>query len=311
MFRIFYVLVYLLLVCQTGISFANETSNTVRIPNVRLTDARNHVSNPDSIITEEYEDSINHILNILEDSTGTEVAMVIVKNVGDNDVREFATYLFNKWGLGKKGKDNGLLILLVTDEEQRSVVFETGYGIEEVLPDILCSRIQKQYMLEYLKEGNYGKGLLEGVRITADILQKNIIYEGNLVKEDASPWTGMLYLLGFLVFLFVVFFIIRPLCIKRYKKAHPEKCPVCGEQTLTFESDKIVRIATNREEGMRVEKYVCKKCGHTEEKKITIPKLQSNGSSSRNRRDGGGSSYSPGGFWGGGRSGGGGSITRF
>lgn len=313
MSKLYYILTCFLLVCQIDLSFAIETAPTVDIPNTRLTDARNHISDPDSIISEIYEDSINNILNILEDSTGIEVAVVTVKNIGDNEVREFATELFNKWGLGKKGEDNGLLILIVTDEEQRAVVFETGYGIEGILPDILCSRIQKQYMLKYLKDGNYGKGLLEGVKGCTDILLKNKIYEGEVVEEETSIWTGMLYLFGFLAFIYVIFFIIGPLCIKYYKKAHPETCPACGEKALTYESNKVVKTASYKECGMRVEKYICKNCGHIEEKKITINKLRSTGGAVNTKRQNRGSNRSniSGGSWGGGRSGGGGSMTKF
>lgn len=93
------------------------------IPNVRLSDRYNHVSNPDGIIQPQDVDRINRLLQIVEDSLGIEVAVVAVESIGDNDARMFATDLFQHWGLGKKGKDNGLLIQLVTEPTQRSVVF--------------------------------------------------------------------------------------------------------------------------------------------------------------------------------------------
>lgn len=99
-----------------------------------------HVSNPDGIITPDDASRINQLLNVVEDSLGIEVAVVAVNSIGDQDARMFATDLFKHWGLGQKSKDNGLLIQLVTEPSQRSVVFETGYGIEGVLPDAICYR---------------------------------------------------------------------------------------------------------------------------------------------------------------------------
>ena len=111
------------------------------IPNVRLSDRYNHVSNPDAIIRPDDVARINRLLQTVEDSLGIEVAVVAVESIGENDARMFATDLFQHWGLGKKGEDNGLLIQLVTG--QRAVVFETGYGLEGVLPDAICYRLQQ------------------------------------------------------------------------------------------------------------------------------------------------------------------------
>lgn len=308
------ILTLIFILCHGTITYADDTGNSVSIPNVRLTDVRQHVSNPDSIISKAYEDSINNVLNMLEDSTKIQVAVVAVKNIGENDPREFATELFNKWGIGDKKTDNGLLILLVTDKDQRSIVFETGYGIEGVLPDALCSRIQKNNMLPFMKEGDFDKGMLAGVKVCSSVLIKNEIYSQPANDDEDSVLEGFLYLVGFLLFIYVVFFVIRPFCIRRKKRAHPEKCPACGQQTLLYEKNKVVRPATYKNEGLRVETYICTSCGHKEEKKYKINKLNHtgggiSGGTGIGRRNTG--SFRSGGSWGGGRSGGGGSITRF
>src|ERR1035437_1132104 len=59
-------------------------------------------------------------------------------------------------------KDNGLLVLFVLD--QRKVTFETGYGLEGVLPDAICKRIQYQSMTPEFKNGNYDAGFLAGIQ---------------------------------------------------------------------------------------------------------------------------------------------------
>ena len=153
----------LLLVGFASSIFAAKDYSIETIPNVRLSNRLNHVSNPDGIITPDDAARINQLLNVVEDSLGIEVAVVAVNSIGDQDARMFATDLFKHWGLGQKSKDNGLLIQLVTEPSQRSVVFETGYGIEGVLPDAICYRLQQRYMMPDLKAGDYSAGMLKGV----------------------------------------------------------------------------------------------------------------------------------------------------
>ena len=102
--------------------FAAKDYSIETIPNVRLSNRLNHVSNPDGIITPDDAARINQLLNVVEDSLGIEVAVVAVNSIGDQDARMFATDLL-ALGLGQKSKDNGLLIQLVTEPSQRSVVF--------------------------------------------------------------------------------------------------------------------------------------------------------------------------------------------
>lgn len=130
----------------SSVQAASYTVETV--PNAHVSDRSNRVSNPDGIILPEDVATINQMLQLVEDSLSIEVAVVAIESIGDNDARMFATDLFKHWGIGKKGEDNGLLILLVTDPAQRAVVFETGYGIEGILPDAICYRLQQNYMIQ-------------------------------------------------------------------------------------------------------------------------------------------------------------------
>ena len=163
----------LLLIGFASSIFAAKDYSIETIPNVRLSNWLNHVSNPDGIITPDDATRINQLLNVVEDSLGIEVAVVAVNSIGDHDARMFATDLFKHWGLGQKNKDNGLLIQLVTEPSQRSVVFETGYGIEGVLPDAICYRLQQRYMIPDLKAGDYSSGMLKGVMAVTKYLMSS------------------------------------------------------------------------------------------------------------------------------------------
>lgn len=132
------------------------------VPNPRNESVSNWVSNPDHILDESSVEKVNKMLSQLEDSLSIEVAVVALSSIGEDTPTEFAHKLFEYWGIGKKADDNGLLILLVLD--QRKVTFETGYGLEGVLPDAICFRIQQEAMVPWFKNGDFAEGMVQGVQ---------------------------------------------------------------------------------------------------------------------------------------------------
>ena len=112
------------------------------VPNPKTANAHAFVSNPDGILKSETVQQMNEYLDSLQAQTGSEVAIVAVNSIGANELKPFATDLFATWKIGKAKQDNGLLVLFVLD--QKKVTFETGYGLEGVLPDAICKRIQIQ-----------------------------------------------------------------------------------------------------------------------------------------------------------------------
>ena len=152
----------LLLIFVSVSTFLFGTEYTVKtIPYPKTQDANAYVSNPDGILSQEAVSRINVLLDSLEAQNGSEVAVVAVSSIGYEDIKSFATDLFKSWGIGKSQNNNGLLVLFVLD--QRKVTFETGYGLEGVLPDAICKRIQTQAMIPEFKKGNYDVGMLAGV----------------------------------------------------------------------------------------------------------------------------------------------------
>lgn len=309
----------LLLVSVFPLQLSAATDYTVQtIPNVHLSDRNNYVSNPDGIIEPQDVDRINRLLRTVEDSLGIEVAVVAVESIGDNDARMFATDLFQHWGLGKKGKDNGLLIQLVTEPTQRSVVFETGYGIEGVLPDAITYRLQQRYMIPDLKAGNYSVGMLKGVAAVKEYLLASDYERAAMTGNSNRQSEGDdLFLWLSLILMIIVptgFFLIAS-----FLKYRPRICTRCGQKTLVYAGQQVIQKATYHSEGLAEDIYRCKNCGYTEKKNRNISRLRRStgpiiiGGGGRGGGFGGGFGGfgGGGGSWGGGRSGGGGSISRF
>ena len=102
----------------------------------------------------------------LERRTTAEVAVVTVPDLGEfADVDEYAVNMFAAWKIGKKGEDNGVLVLLSMKE--RKVRIEVGYGLEGAITDGAAGDIIRDAMAPSFKTGEYGAGLLAGVRAIA------------------------------------------------------------------------------------------------------------------------------------------------
>lgn len=158
-------------------------------------------------------DSIEALCRELDEKTGAEVAVVTLTDLGGQTIDPVATDLFQAWGIGKKGKDDGVLILLAMRE--RRVRIEAGYGVEGILPDGLCGSIVRRVMGPELAAGKIGPGLLRGAQAVAGVIARDrgVALTGAIAdipgEDDAEggPHQPLLLLVGFfVVFLFSLYF---------------------------------------------------------------------------------------------------------
>ena len=95
---------------------AQEIYTTGNIPKVHLQDKTRYVCNPAGILSTSACDEIVRMLYALEQQTGIETVVAVVPSIGSEDCFDFSHRLLNEWGVGKKGKNTGQVILLVTDQ---------------------------------------------------------------------------------------------------------------------------------------------------------------------------------------------------
>lgn len=114
------------------------------------------------------------LLTELEQKTGAQVAVVTLKSLDGGQIADFSTRLFERWGIGQKGKDNGILLLGATEEGRGNRLrIEVGYGLEGLIPDAAAGRILDTFVLPGWTQGQYGTALANGAaalaqRIAAD-----------------------------------------------------------------------------------------------------------------------------------------------
>ena len=91
-----------------------------------------------------------------EKSSSTQITVITIKNLGGYDIAQYSIELGNRWGVGQKGKDNGVVVLASRDD--RKVNISTGYGVEGALTDITSGRIIRNEITPEFKQGNFYEG---------------------------------------------------------------------------------------------------------------------------------------------------------
>src|SRR5205814_7168110 len=104
-----------------------------------------YVSDFAGVIDAQTRQQLESVLAELEQKTSAEVAVVTVRGLEGRDIEGYANDLFTAWGIGKKGKDNGVLFLI--SPQDRKMRIEVGYGLEGILPDGAVGRIRDTYVL--------------------------------------------------------------------------------------------------------------------------------------------------------------------
>jgi len=118
----------------------------------------NHVVDLAGIIDANLEDGLNRYLLELEQKTTAQMVVLTVRDLEGEDIFDASLHIANdKWKLGQKGKDNGILLMISLND--RKYWTQVGYGLEGVLPDSLTGSIGRQYLVPYFKKGDYSTGI--------------------------------------------------------------------------------------------------------------------------------------------------------
>jgi uncharacterized protein len=140
------------------------------------------------------------------DSTSTQIAIVIVPSLGGYDKSDYAQQLAEKWGIGQKGLNNGVLILIKpkTADSDGQIQIAPGYGLEPVIPDITCAEIIDREILPAFRNGDYYTGLDKATTILMGLARNE--FSAADYGRKAKKSTGKGVPLGLI--LVIVFIII-------------------------------------------------------------------------------------------------------
>jgi len=200
----------------------NQKNNTALVKSeLNIPAAVGYVNDFAGVISAEKKNNLNFYLKELDKKTGAEIAVVTVASLKDNAIENVSLEIGRKWGVGKKGKDNGVVILVATGDKKMRI--EVGYGLEGIIPDGKAGRIRDDYMIPFFKQGDMEKGIVNGTMAVASVIAKSYRVEmpadfnssvADLAAYSSSaPQTssGKSSPLDILIFLiFIILFIILP-----------------------------------------------------------------------------------------------------
>lgn len=151
----------------------------------------NWVTDMADLLSPDSETKLNQMITALEEKNGAEIAVVTVPDTKPSaSPKAFATELFNTWGIGKKGVDNGILFL-VSKYERRTEI-ETGYGLESILPDAKVGNILRTQVTPHFKQGNFDAGIVNGTQAIIQVLEGGTIAsQAPLPEESLQPSTSL------------------------------------------------------------------------------------------------------------------------
>lgn len=289
-------LTFLLLAATLG---AQPRWSAETLPMVHLQDARRYVCNPDGVLSAGAVAKADSLLMKLEQATGVETVVVAVKRLEGNDAFSFAMDLARKYKIGKKDKNNGLIIVLTTEDREYGIF--PGSGLEGTLPDARCYSIRSQYMLPALKKGMWDEAILKATAAINGVIRNDPEWTAAVDKkqeDDSGRAIGLVIALSLIALIAIASFV-----------ADRRRCPKCKKQTMRRIHRTHYRAGRKR---FVKTTWRCKVCGHEEtidrEDHSDTGGLIAGATLFGMGRGGGGFS---GGSFGGGSFGGGGSSGRF
>lgn len=143
--------------------------NADNIPIPYLTDRTQYVSNPDTVLRQNTVDSLNAVLGRLETECQVQSVVVVVKRVENGDAFRVAQDLGNKYGVGDKETNRGLVIVVAYDDHKYFIA--PGTGLEADLTDAECGQLARTYLTPYLKVNNPDSGMYQLVESTYNLLK--------------------------------------------------------------------------------------------------------------------------------------------
>lgn len=168
---------------------------------------RSFVNDYAKVIDDANKSDLEKTLSAFKSQSGKQISILTIPDHDGSTIEEFAIKTIEEWKIGKKGEDNGVLVLVSIKE--REVRIEVGYGLEGFLTDISSHRINKT-MLPYFKEGKWGAGLKVGIpqimsttsqdkdiNAKVELATKELVSVGKEKKDDLLFWAGCSYFFGY------------------------------------------------------------------------------------------------------------------
>lgn len=154
-----------------------------------------------NILTDDQRNALNNKLISYSDSTSTEIVVCLIKTLGGDDINYVGAKWGEKWQIGQKYKNNGVLLLIATDDHKLTI--QTGRGVEDALTDYTSSMIIHQYMIPYLKLNNFYEAINSGTDQIINVLQGKFKAD-NKGDDDTTSGIVIAIFIFFIILLYIL-----------------------------------------------------------------------------------------------------------
>jgi uncharacterized protein len=290
-------------------------------------DYNGFVNDYTNTMSKDWKSKTEQLVAKVERETKCEIAVAVIDNLEGLTIEDYAVGLFEKWGIGKKDKDNGVLLLVSMNE--RELRIEVGYGLEGVVTDIEAKNIIDTVIVPKFKENNYNFGIYNGVVAIANKIyleqgKAEMAYSNPIPTAAVAGFAGSIAVTVIIILVTIlpwvfIFGAVGVLYLLSYIKNH--KCPQCKKLGMAIK-ETILSNASYEYSGKMIIEKTCRYCNFYKKYTVIIPKLSKHtysvGSSSGHFSSSGsssssssGSSFSHSSSFGGGSSGGGGASGHW
>ena len=169
-----------------------------------------YVNDYAGVITEKDKTSMEEVAKEVEEKTGAQIAVLTVKSMEPYaSIDEFGMAVAEKWKVGEKGKDTGIIIILAMEE--RKVRIEVGYGLEGIFNDARVGRILDNTIIPYFRGGDFSAGLRRGMFKIADTIgtEMNVELDERAKMQDNNFTERLCMLIFFIIFVSIFLMMIR------------------------------------------------------------------------------------------------------
>ena len=183
---------FILFIASPALSYVPDDLDFVPMGDGAVSEAPSHADiipeKPESyvvdladIIDNSSEYKLNQYLRELKQKTTAQLAILTIKSLEGESIEDLSIAVaHDRWKLGKKGKDNGVLLLISLKDRKYRI--EVGYGLEGVIPDSLAGSIGRSYLVPFFRKGDYSNGIFAAATVIA-----NLIAEDSGVKITGMP----------------------------------------------------------------------------------------------------------------------------
>jgi uncharacterized protein len=153
-----------------------------------------------NVLSQQDKAMLEYLVKAEDDSTSNQIAVLIIPSLDGDDIDSYSFRVAKEWKLGDDKKDNGILWLIAIKERQMRI--EVGRGLEGVLTDAQSSRIDRNRVAPYFRQGDYSTGVKEGVVAIIQTVKGEYVNDQPIKKQRGKKpvsWISLIVLLIFII----------------------------------------------------------------------------------------------------------------